>query len=453
MKRSEKHQLPPVLPLWKFIYRFRQITKDPLSFLTRLFAEHGPIYIGQLGFNRVYVTQNPDHIQHILQKNNRNYSKSPALKKIARYAGWGLLTSDGDYWLQQRRLIQPGFHRQKLEGLSAIMVREIDDFIIDFNKHIAENNEIDISKEMMRLTFKVVSKSLFHTGLSENELDRVDYVITTLQHEIIQQIRKPFLKPWFYFSGSIARCNRLKDEVDSIIFRVIRERQESGESHDDMLDMLINTRYEDTGKGMTLQQLRDESLILFLAGHETSANALTWTWYLLSQHPEVKKKVVDEVERVVGDGQPGFQHVPKLIYTKQVIDESMRLFPPAWIIDRLSIEEDQLNEYYVPPNTMVNIFVWGVHRDPDLWPDPEKFDPERFHPDHPQIKHPFAYFPFGGGPRMCIGKSFAFMEMQLILAKMIREYDFQLVPGQEIKTDPLVTLRPLGEIRMRVEKK
>jgi cytochrome P450 len=310
---------------------------------------------------------------------------------------------------------------------------------------------IDISKAMMRLTFKVVSRSLFSAGLQEKDLDRIDFIITELQHYVITQARQPYLIPWLILSGKRRYYARLKAEADKILFGIIESRRQSGEQNDDLLNMLLESRYEDTGEGMSDLQLKDESLILFVAGHETSANALAWTWYLLSRHPEVERKLLEEVLEVLGERDVTFEDLHRLPYTLQVIQESMRLFPPAWAIDRQAIEEDVAGGFRIPKGSIVLLFLYGVHHSPDLWEDPERFDPDRFAGEGMKNRSDFTYFPFGGGPRLCIGNQFALMEMQVVLAQMIRKFRFELLEGQLIEGQPLITFRPKYGIRMRLK--
>ena len=409
----------------------------------------GPTYGMYLGgLKPGILTIEPEIIQQILQKNHRNYPKSPLhFEKLAYFLGNGLLTSTGNYWLRQRRLIQPGFHRQRLEALTGIMQDTIEQQLERFEQRIGQ--EVDAYQEMMEMAFRVVASSLFSTAITETELQELSFAITRLQEFIIRQIRQPYLEPWFRISGQIKKHERYTGLADRVIKNSIKKRLEGTENADDLLQMLLDARYQDTGEPMNEQQLLDESKIIFVAGHETSANALAWTWYLLAQHPAIIQKLRAEITDVLGDRRPTFSDLPNLTYTTQVIEESMRLYPPAWITDRVSIEEDEIGAVRIPANIMAIPYIYGAHHNPAIWEDPEVFNPDRFSAGNRKKIPPYAYLPFGGGPRLCIGNNFAIMEMQLILAEMIRRYHFELLPGQDIQMKALVTLRPFPGVRMK----
>lgn len=437
-----------------FLNTFRFV-RDPLGLIGDNLAKLGPTFHTFLGgLYPGIVTIEPAFIQHVLQKNNRKYRKSPMhFDKLSHFLGNGLLTSEGEYWLQQRRLIQPGFHRTRLAALADIMQGVIDDFIIKFDRDIKAGNPVDIVPQMMELAFNIVARSLFSANLAEVDLQRMAYIMTVLQEFIIKEIRQPYLNGWRKISGALREHEALSNEFSTIILKIIRQRRESGETRDDLLQMLLDARYDDTGEGMNDQQLFEECAILFVAGHETSANALAWTWYLLAKNPEVVQKARAELATVLGDRQPAFEDLPKLEYLTQIIEESMRLYPPAWITDRVAAEDDEWNGIKIRKGMMVVTYFYGAHHSPKYWQNPEQFDPNRFSKENKKLHIPFAYSPFGGGPRLCIGNSFAMMEMQLVLATMLRQYDFELVPDQIVESQPLITLRPKNGIWMKWFKK
>ncbi len=454
---TQTKKLLPSVPFYKSLLKLPKLIKNPKEVMMASVQEYGDTYSVRMSAGeRAIITCNADYIQHILQRNNRNYSKSKAqLEGLGKYLGRGLLTSEGQYWLQQRRLIQPGFHRQRLAGLVNIILLEVNEFIANFDKYNSKNEDgsVDIAEGMMKLTFMIVSKSLFSTGVSEQELNRIGYIIKTMQKHIVTRIRQPYLRPIHYILQKEKFYTNLMKEGDEILFRSINERKASQETHNDLLDMLMSVRYEDTGEGMTEQQLRDEVLILFVAGHETTGNALTWLWYLLAQHPEIEEKVIQEVNAVVGDEPLTFEKVMQLTYTKQVIQESMRLYPPAWAVDRVALDDDQLGDYQVAKGTIILSFIYGTHRNPNYWNNPDVFDPERFTKENRKKRPSFAYLPFGGGPRLCIGNNFALMEMQIAVAQLIRHFKFELVEEQTIEAMPLVTLQPKYGIQMKVKRR
>jgi len=451
MTKSHIHQIPrhrAILNTFRFV-------RDPIGLINESIDKFGPTfytYVG--GLHHGVVTIEPELIQHVLQKNHRNYLKSPMhFDKVSHFLGNGLLTSEGDYWLRQRRLIQPGFHRAKLEALTVIMQQVIDRFLERFDAEIAQESTIDIAQKMMEVAFSVVANSLFSTNIDERELVRLSQLLTDLQEFIIRQIRQPYLVPWFKLSGIMRHHEQMAAEFQQIVLDIIKDRRQSDEQHDDLLQMLLDARYEDTGEGMTDEQLFAESAIMFVAGHETSANALAWTWYLLAQHPEVVTKARAELDTVLGERKPTFADLPKLTYLTQIIEESMRLYPPAWLTDRIAAQDDEFQGVKIPKGTVVVTYFYGTHHAPDLWKNPEHFNPDRFAKDRKKQQAPFAYVPFGGGPRLCIGNNFAIMEMQLILAAMLRRYEFGLIDNQQVEMLPLITLRPKSGIWMTWEQK
>jgi cytochrome P450 len=313
--------------------------------------------------------------------------------------------------------------------------------------------QVDMYEKMLEITFRIIANSIFGQDLGQEQLARLSDSITQLQEFIVRQIRQPYYNTWFKLSGKVKEHEVLRDEADAIIHHYIEERRKSKEQHSDLLQMLMEARYEDTGEGMTDQQLIDEVKILFVAGHDTSSNALAWTWYLLGLHPEALEKVRKEVDQIIGEEQPSFEKIMQLEYTQQVIEESMRLYPPAWTTNRVAAGDDEFKGIKIKKGTTFATYIYGVHHSPELWEDPEAFRPERFSKEEKKKHHPYAFIPFGGGPRLCIGNNFALMEMKLILARMVNRYEFNLAPGQEVRPLPLITLRPENGIRIEVRKR
>ncbi|TNE68109.1 MAG: cytochrome P450 [Bacteroidetes bacterium] len=454
MSPTDTKQAPVISPL-RTIKNIPDFVKNPIPVLDEYISTAGDTFSLYLGpGNKATVTADPGLIQHILQKNHRNYRKSHLqTDQLAHFIGNGLLTSDGDYWLQQRRLIQPGFHRKKLSGLAGIVLGEIDLYLDRLQRRITENNTVDMFAEMTELTFNVVAKSLFSSDVEKRVLDQLSDHFNRIQSFVAKKIRQPFLSSWFHLSGEHQKHEAVAVALKDIVRNIVRQRKQSGVHPDDLLDMLLDVRYEDTGEGMTERQVLEESLILFIAGHETSANALAWTWYLLCRHPEAAARIRQEVETVLGDAPPTFESLPGLVYLDQVLQESMRLYPPAWILDRVPVEDDAFEGIALPRNQNIGIYTYGVHRNPKYWPDPEKFDPSRFTKEEIKKRPAFTYLPFGGGPRLCIGANFAMMEMQMALARMIQRFDFELIPDRPVELAPLITLRPKNGIWIRVNKR
>lgn len=296
----------------------------------------------------------------------------------------------------------------------------------------------------------IISSSLFSTNISKQELDVLSENITILQEFVVRQVRQPYFEWWYRLSGQLRKHKDIAEDSKDLLRQIIRDRKTSKQPFDDLLAMLLEARYADTEEGMTETQLLDETLVLFVAGHETSANALAWTLYLLSQHPWAVQRIQQELETVTQGQAPTFEQLPKLQFLRQVIEESMRIYPPVWITDRASVEDDEIDGYHIKKGDTIVPYIYGVHHNPVYWPNPSVFDPDRFSPDNKKKHIPFTYLPFGGGPRLCIGNNFAMMEMQLILASMVRKYQLELIPGQMLEPFPLVTLRPKNGILMNL---
>lgn len=446
----------PTISRWVTVKNIPRFVKNPITILQQYVEEYGDIFcVHRYDRGKTVVSVNPELNQYVLQKNHRNYKKSKIQTEIlAEYVGKGLLTSEGPYWLQQRRLIQPGFHRKKLAGLVGIMNGVIDSYFEEHFDRIAEQGmEVDIYEKMMEIAFWVVARAQFSSGITEKELHYLAEIITETQEFFVKQVRMPFLEPWYRLTGQIKKNVDRVEESNHILLRIIRERKQSGERKDDLLDMLLATRYEDTGEGMTEQQLLEETIILFVAGHETSANALAWAVYLMTQYPETANQIRAEMEEIVGNKAIGFEDLPKLHLLRQTVQETMRIYPPAWITDRIAVEDDNFHGLDIPKGTFVVPYIYGTHHSKQFWENPERFNPRRFSKEAQKARPNFAYMPFGGGPRLCIGNNFAMMEMQLVIGEFLRRYDVELVDNQEIIAFPLITLRPKHGIKVRLKKR
>jgi len=422
------------ISFFKVLLNTRGILKNPLPFHYKNFTKYGDSFSISLGKgNPIIFSRDPIVAKHILQKNHKNYIKSELQTHyLAKYIGNGLLTANGNYWLQQRRLIQPAFHKRKLENLLEIMFSEIK---LQLRK-ISGNEIIDVFPIMNDLAFNVVAKSLFSYADKGNKIHRLQEITEGIQEMLIKELRQPFKKWWFVLNGSLERAKQLSKEARVILLEIIQERKDRNSAPDDLLQMLLDSRYED-GSSMTNEQLIDEILILFVAGHETTSNALTFSLQLVAQDKEVQKRIREEVS--LFDINDILNSIQKLPYTKQCIEETLRLYPPAYFSDRLSLEEDECNGVKIPKNTQVLLSYYEMHRHQNYWSDPEKFDPDRFCSENKK-EHSASYFPFGAGPRMCIGNNFAMYEMILTLAEMVKNYELE--PVSEIEINPLITLKP-----------
>lgn len=448
---NEEIKTVPRLKTIKNIFKFLE---NPIPLINETMEDMGGqtyrIHLG--GINKSIMTADPEIIQYILQKNHKNYYKSELqTKHVGKYVGKGLLTTNGDYWLKQRRLIQPGFHKKKLESLVQIVNDVVIEFVQTLKQKVNEGlTTTDMLDQMHELTLRVVSKSLFSTGITDEQLALLGEGVTKLQLAVIKDVRQPMFAWYRKLNGEERKNADLAKRVYALLNDLIEERRASTEEYGDMLDMLLSSRYEDTGEGMTNQQILDEVLIIFVAGHETSATALTWTLYLLDQHPNELSKLRNEIQTVRLSDTPSFQDLMQLTINNQILSESMRLYPPAWITDRVALEKDEIKGLKINKKELIGIYIYGVHRSEKLWDSPEAFRPERFTAENKKSIPPFAYFPFGGGPRLCIGQQFAMLNMILVLYHFVETFDFSLVDGHPIDLNPLITLRPRYGMNMNI---
>jgi len=389
----------------------------------------------------VYLVSHPDLIKHILQDNNRNYHKSVGYEKTRPMLGYGLLTSEDDFWRRQRRLAQPAFHRKHISAFATTMTDATSQMLQRWQHHAESGAPFNAAAEMMRLTLTIVGRTLFNTDLSD-EADKVGQALTIALEHTNRRMQSLFDLGEKLPTPENRRFNEAIKTLDEVVYGMIEERRRTNIDNGDLLSLLLHAQDEETGERMSDKQLRDEAMTIFLAGHETTANALAWTWYLLSKHPDVARRLRNELAAVLGGRTPTLDDLPNLVYTKMVLDEALRLYPPAWAIGRNSLAADKLGDYHLPANSIVVLSPYVTHRLPEFWPNPEGFDPERFRPEQAENRPRFAYFPFAGGPRLCIGNNFALMEMQLILAMIAQRYHLDLVPGHPIELEPMVTLRP-----------
>lgn len=439
------------IPAYQTLLNAPRFLKDPIALMEENMRRYGDTYAFKMGGHPAIFSANPGLIQHVLQKQHKKYIKSPPhFEKLARYLGYGLLTIDGQRWIRQRRLIQPGFSRKRIAGLTNIMHTVLDEFVEAFEDKI-EKGKVDMYAEMQHLAFNLVARSIFNFQMNQEQLALVSHHISAIQSYVIKEIRTPFLMPWLKWSGQQQKAERLAAETDSLILDFITQRRTDEENYDDLLQMLLEARYEDTGEAMLEQQLLDELKILFVAGHDTTGNALSWIWNLLAKYPEWERKIVEEVQKVMGHNRPGYEDIPNLVVTRQVIEEAMRLYPPAWITDRVAVADDHYQGLDIPKGTMLITFFHGAHHHPEFWEAPELFRPERFASAQKSVKQNQAYMPFGAGPRLCIGHHFAMLEMTLVLARLAGRYQWKPLSA-DIKKLALVTLRPKGGVWMQVEK-
>ena len=427
-----------------FAYR-----RGPLPFFQSLAERYGDISYFRLGPQQAFFFNHPDYIKDILVTNHHNFMKGLALQRAKRLLGEGLLTSEGDFHRRQRRLAQPAFHRMRVASYAEVMTA----YACQTRERWSDGETLDISEEMMRLTLGIVGKTLFDADVVSDaqEVGQAMSVamdlfntITLPFYELLQKLPLPQFR----------RFDDARLRLDAIIYRLIEERRRGGQDRGDLLSMLLLAQdTEGDGGQMTDTQLRDELMTIFLAGHETTSNALTWTWYLLSQNPEVESKLHEEIDEVLAGRLPGFEDVARMKYTEMVLAESMRLYPPAWATGRMALNDFEIGGYRVPKKSLVLMSQYVMHHDPRYFAEPRRFDPERWSPGARESRPQFSYFPFGGGPRRCIGEGFAWMEGILLLATMAQDWQMRLVPNHPVELKPVMTLRPKHGMRMIVNRR
>jgi cytochrome P450 len=424
---------------------------NPVQVLTKYTKLHGDtfrFYFG--GVKEAIVTINPVVIQHVLKTNSENYHKSEIQKKrMGHFLGKGLLTTEGEAWKTQRRLIQTGFERKQLEVLSSIMQDSLTDSLRDFDRQ-AQIGPVDIYPLMMKITFAMVGRSLFGARLKEEDIDLISLAISTVQEFMVRQTIQPYLNPWFAVSGELRRHWELRSRAFGVLDEYLQRRRKEAPGHD-LLQILMDARYSD-GQGMPDELILSESMQLLVAGHETSSNALSWLLYLLSSRPDCVDRIRDEFDSVLGERPLSFSDVSKFEFTTQVIMEALRLYPPFWMVDRMALADDRAGDVAIPRGSTVVVFIYGAHHSPQYWENPESFDEQRFSKTKEKLHTPFAHLPFGAGPRGCIGGNYAMLQILMILSVLLRKYDFSLVPGQTIEARPMVILRPEHGIRMTFSK-
>lgn len=412
----------------------------------RMARDYGDLPYFRLGPYPVYLINHPDFVREIFVTQQANFIKSRALQRARILLGEGLLTSEGEFHRRQRRLVQPAFHRERLAAYGSVMA----EYGVRLRERWKSGSTLDVADEMMRLTLAIVGKTLFSADV-ETEASEIGQSLTTVL-KMFRVLMLPFSE---YLEKlplpSMRRFEKAQARLDSIIYGLIHERRKSGQDTGDLLSMLLLAQDDETGgAGMTDQQVRDEALTLFLAGHETTANALTWTWYLLSQNPDCERLLHEELDRVLEGRPPGVADLPNLRYTEKVLAEAMRLYPPAWAIGRMSTGPFELGGIKIAARSICIASPYVTHRDPRWFPDPERFDPERWTQEARDARPKFSYYPFGGGARICIGERFAWMEGVLLIAALAQKWKLRLDPAQRVEPLPLITLRTKYGMRMQL---
>ena len=443
-----KHSVLPLPPGPKghFILGvMREFNNDTLGFIERC-REYGDVVRSRFLYLHAYFLYNPDDIEALLTSNAKLFRKARSLRSpfFARLVGNGLVTSEGDFWRRQRRLAQPAFHRQRISAYGEVMV----EYTARQMKKWRADEMLDISREMNRLTLEIVVKTLFNADVSR-DADHVGAVLSEVVKPFASQATLKWIADNRLPTQGHRRYFNLVSEIDQIVFRIIAERRASRSDEGDLLSMLLQAQ-DDDGSQMTDSQLRDEVMTLFLAGHETTALALSWSWYLLATHPEAERKFHKELDQVLQGRAPKVEDLSRLTYTERIAKETMRLYPPAYAVGREALEETEFGGFRVPKGSQVFAFQWVTQRDERYFDDPHSFDPDRWVPERSDKLPKYAYFPFGGGPRQCIGNYFAMMEIILLLATIGQRFKFSLEPGHKVEVLPVLSLRPKNGIKVRV---
>ncbi len=452
---KERRQAPPTPRANRLFGTARRLQRDPLVCLQDFVAEVGPAVRYQFFAHMwAYLFVNPEHYQHILQDNYKNFTKmpSPIFQLLLPLVGKGLLSNDGDSWLRQRRLAQPAFHRKQIQDLAQIMTATAQRRMSRWDELAHAGNDVSFDREMMELTLEIVGKALFSVDLT-GPAREVGNIFNRLNDLFAKLMVSPFalFTMRIPFWPSTRQVGLDVGAIDQLIYGIINERRESGTPGNDLMGMLLSARDQDTGEGMDEKQLRDEVTTLLIAGHETTTLLLTWFFYSLAKYPEIEAQVHEEVDRTLSGRLPTVEDIPNLVYTRQVIDETLRLYPPAYGLSRFCNSADVIGGYDVQANAPISLCPFITHRMPEFWRQPLKFDPERFNPAADSGRHRFAYIPFGAGPRQCIGEGFALTEGVLVAAAIAQRFRLRIPDNHVAQLDPQITLHPKGGMPMRFE--
>ena len=427
---SHNHRLPPTVSG----HSIREMVREPLNFFKNIVTQYGDIVCYRPAPEPAYLLNHPDYVRHVLVDNNRNYSKTTSSNLLFnKVVGEGLLTSEGETWRKQRRMMQPAFHHTRIEKLDGMIVDATQSMLNAWQLAFDSNQPIDIAREMAALTLTVTTRSLFGVDLGD-EVREVG--------EIINRAANYLEKP------SNPHLIQSAQDFGAVVDRIIRQRRQNFKDGGDLLSSMLLARDENTGAAMDDAQLRNQVMTLMLAGYETTASTLTWTWYLLSQNPGAMDRLRREVTGILQGRPPRYPDLERMPYISMVLDESLRLFSPAWTMGWRAIGEDEIGGYYIPANTVIAICLYTLHRHPNFWDQPDVFDPERFSPENIKRRNKFVYIPFGARPRQCIDNNFGLMEAALVVACVLQRFELHLMPGADIQPQALFVLRPNRDMMM-----
>ncbi len=439
-------KLPPQPKGHPIIGHLMGFKNDPINFMMNSAAEHGDILLFKLLNKKIYFLNNPEYIRHVLHNNHKNYHKSPGYKPLRLLGGMGIFTSDGEQWLKQRKLYQPAFSHKSIETYSHSVIKNTNDILDDWTLQMEKGESINMSREMMKVTMAIISETLFSTKIDyqSNLWDAVSYALGWIND---RALKNPFVLPANWPTPKNKKFHAAAAELNALVYKIIEEKKAQNNNPNDLLSRFMNPGGD--LEGLNAQELRDEVMTIFIAGHETSANVLMWTFYELCRHPAIEKKLYDEVTQL-GDRELNYKDLYHLEYTAQVLNEVMRLYPPVWHMGRQNLAPDKIGDYELPTGSHVRISPLVLHRHPDYWENPNDFDPERFSKANMDHQKPFSFIPFGGGPRLCAGRNFAMMEMVLILAKAVQRFKIETNENYYVEMGPLMTLRPKDDILLKL---
>ncbi len=439
----------PHVPRARAFRDSRDMLRNPVAVFERYRTELGPTFTFHFGgVKPTMATSDPVVVEHVLKGHRDNYVKSAIqVDHMVEFQGKGLVNSHGEAWLRQRKLLAQGFRPSHLAKLLPMQQEVLDELMRAFDRD-ASQGSVDVHHQMARFTLRLVGRSLLGRRIGDQELDQIGETITKIQSFIFGQVIRPYTIPWTWVSGQHAKYQKLRRDGDEIVLRHIRARLDHGGADGDLLRVLMETPYHDTGEPMSHEAVLIESIQLLVAGNETSSSALTWILYLLARHPQCVAEMRDEIAAVIGDSPIDYRNLHQLAGTMRVVDEALRLFPPFWTIDRVALADDDVAGVHIPAGTMVMPYIYGTHRNPAHWENTEAFDPRRFESDRSHGRHPFAYIPFGGGPRICIGNNMAIMQILMIVVTFVRTYDFQLTQNCTVGIRPMMLLKPDGAVAM-----
>ncbi len=425
--------------------------QDPLSYTTQILHERGDIVHLNLGLARVFLIGHPDYAQYVLREHAANFTKHSGMWDALRLLGGDSLgTSEGDVWLRRRRMMQPLFNRQRLSGFTSLMTDTVASSLGPWQAAADSAQPLDLGHAMERITMRLLLKTICSASIADHEISEMSHAIETAFRYIWMRMWTFFLPEWLPLPGQKNFRKELA-KVDRIVYRIIQDRRNHPYSTDDLLSLLFHARDETNGEGMTDKQIHDDVVAFYVAGFDTIATALTFCIYAICQHPQVEKTLREEIDQVLQGRTPDHEDLGRLNYTRMVLQESMRLYPPAWLIPRKVIKDDVIGGYHIPKNSILAIHFYAIQRHPEFWSDPDTFNPERFASEGHQASRRCIYIPFGAGARQCIGNNFALMEGQLFLAMLLQRFRFELCSNPKLELDRAFVLRPKNTFKLRVE--